>query len=362
MNQIAPRQQGAVAPQHAPSRVKFDLMDPNALNHIQRIAGIYAASPLFPEHLRKGSKETAIANAVLVMNIAERLREDPLTVAQNIYFVSGRPGWSASYMIAKANQFGVFKTPIEWKVEGKGESLVVTAYAVMNESGKEVEMPVSFETAKKEGWTRNSKYASMPEVMLRYRSATALIRAYCPEVMIGMPPVNEVEDEAAMRDVTPTYGGEEHEETQFTPLPVNEVEDAETVEDETPAPRKVNRTPPPPAQREPKPEPEKEPEPEQAAEETPHDEDGVVQEDDPEPEQEAEQESETDEAPASGDVDLGKWEKLVNGIIADMEQIGDFAPIDEMYHGKLAQMKKEDRPVFDYLARTLGVDMTKFNL
>jgi len=50
-----------------------------------------AMSPLFPEHLRKGSMESALANGVLVINMAMRLREDPLTVAQNIYFVGGKP-------------------------------------------------------------------------------------------------------------------------------------------------------------------------------------------------------------------------------------------------------------------------------
>ncbi len=72
------------------------LMDPERFNHMQRVGAMLALSPLFPDPLRKGSKETAIANGVLVMNMAARLDEDPLAVAQNIYFVSGKPGWSSS--------------------------------------------------------------------------------------------------------------------------------------------------------------------------------------------------------------------------------------------------------------------------
>lgn len=55
--------------------------------------------------------------------------------------------------------------------------------------------------AKAENWTKNQKYRSMPEQLLRYRSATFLIRLYCPEVMVGVPA--QVEVELDMKDVTP---------------------------------------------------------------------------------------------------------------------------------------------------------------
>lgn len=178
------------------------LMDPSTFDHMQRVGAMLAMSPLFPDHLRKGAKETAIANGVLVMNMASRLNEDPLTVAQNIYFVSGKPGWSSSYMIGKANQHGVFKNPISWKITGSGDDLSVTAYGELATTGQVVEATCDMAMAKAEGWTKNSKYQSMPEQMLRYRSATFLIRLYCPEVMIGIPA--QVEVELGMKDVTPT--------------------------------------------------------------------------------------------------------------------------------------------------------------
>ena len=178
------------------------LMDPDSFGHMQRVASILAVSPLFPEHLRKGSKEQAIANGVLVMNMAIRLNEDPLTVSQNIYFVGGRPGWSASYMISKANQHGVFKNPIDWNVTGSGETLSVTAVATVAATGKEVKVTCDMKMAKAEGWTKNAKYQSMPEQMLRYRSATFLIRLYCPEVMVGVPSMVEIEANN-MKDITP---------------------------------------------------------------------------------------------------------------------------------------------------------------
>ena len=177
------------------------IMDPAQFEHMQRVGKMLALSPLFPEHLRKGGLETAIANGVLVINMAMRLREDPLTVAQNIYFVGGKPGWMTTYLIAKANQHGVFDGPIEWKVEGKGETLSVTAYATLARNGRTVSVTCDMALAKAEGWTSNKKYQTMPEQMLRYRSATWLVRLYCPEVLVGVPAA--IDHDLPMRDVTP---------------------------------------------------------------------------------------------------------------------------------------------------------------
>ena len=124
-------------------------------------------------------------------------------MAQAIYFVSGKPGWSTSYCIAKVNQHGVFKNPIDWEVSGKGDDLSVTAYAEMAGTGKRVKVTCDMAMAKAEGWTSNKKYTSMPEQMLRYRSATFLIRLYCPEILVGIPVQAEIEME--MRDITPPY-------------------------------------------------------------------------------------------------------------------------------------------------------------
>lgn len=197
------------------------LLDAQAFDQMQRVGRMLAVSPLFPEHLRKGSLEMGIANGVLVMNMAARLNEDPLTVAQNIYFVGGKPGWSASYMIGKANQNGVFRDPIDWDIAGKGDTLSVTAFAVLRSTGKRVSVTCDMAMAKAEGWTKNVKYQSMPQQMLRYRSATFMIRLYCPEVMIGIP--SSIENELGMRDVTPDYD----------PTPEPTMNDGETVDAET---------------------------------------------------------------------------------------------------------------------------------
>lgn len=203
MNAPAQLPAAAVAPM-ANSPIAL-LMDPSRFEHMCRVGKMFAVSPLFPEHLRGKSIDQGIANAVLVLNMANRLNEDPLTVAQNIYFVGGRPGWNTTYMIAKANLHGVFKDVIDWEVKGKGETLAVTAFATIRTTGRRVQVTCDMEMAKKEGWIKNAKYQSIPEQMLRYRSAAFLIRLYCPEVMIGVPASIELELGGTI-DVTPDGG------------------------------------------------------------------------------------------------------------------------------------------------------------
>ena len=155
---------------------------------IFRLAETMAGSQLIPPHLRGKVDDVFVALA-----IADQMGENPVVVMQNIYVVSGRAGWAASYMIAKANRSGVFKGRIDWRVSGKGDGLTVTAFAVLADSGQAVEMTTSMEMARDEGWTKNSKYKSMPEVMLRYRSATLLIRMYAADVMLGMHTDDELQ-------------------------------------------------------------------------------------------------------------------------------------------------------------------------
>lgn len=164
------------------------LFDPEGFAHGQRVAKMFAESQLIPPHLRG-----KIADVTIALMMAKRLGEDPLVVMQSIYIVSGRAGWSAQYMIARANRSGIFRGRINWRLEGKPDDLVVTAFARLADTDEEVAIAASMAMARAEGWTRNEKYKSMPEIMLRYRSATLLIRMYAPDVMLGLPVDVEIE-------------------------------------------------------------------------------------------------------------------------------------------------------------------------
>lgn len=178
------------------------LGDPDQFEHAQRVGKMIALSPLFPEHLRKGGADVAMANAVLVQDMAARLSRPPMEIAQNIYFVSGKPGWSTSFLISLANESGKLKKPINWEITGAGDNLSVKAFVEL-QSGAKAEYTVTMAMAKAENWTKNPKYKTMPKLMLRYRSAAGLIRLYMPEITMGYPVKEEVLDGPTMRDITP---------------------------------------------------------------------------------------------------------------------------------------------------------------
>lgn len=210
-----------ISPEAATQLAVFDLQ--------QRKARLFATSPLVPEHLRKNPTE-AIANCYIAMVLAEQMGENPLVVMQNIYIVKGKAGWSASYMIAKANMSGVFKGVIRFKFEGEGTTLSCAARATLADTGEEVTSTVDWPMAVAEGWVSNSKYKSMPRQMLIYRSATFLIRTYCPQVMLGFHTTEENEDVAAAELASPRKGKLTMETVLDDGEVVETTEDAEVVE------------------------------------------------------------------------------------------------------------------------------------
>lgn len=152
-------------------------------------ARVMSESDLVPKEF-KGKPQQCL----LVCLQALRLQEDPITLAQNMHFIHGKPGLGAQYLIDRANRSGLIARPIRFSVEGsvKGGDLAVTAFAELAEDGFEIRATVSLEMAKIEGWTqKNTKWRSMPEHMLHMRAGTMLIRRYLPELIFG--PIVDVE-------------------------------------------------------------------------------------------------------------------------------------------------------------------------
>lgn len=168
-----------------------DLLAPSAFEHTWRIAKMFASSQLVPQHFRGKPEECMVA-----LSLAQQLRVNPLLAMQNIFVVKGTPGFKTAFVIALANERGPFADPIQFEEVGKGKDLAVRAYAKMRSTGTVVDFTASLSMAEKDGWTSNPKYASMPNLMLRYRAAAILVRLYCPEVLMGYQTSEEVEDVA----------------------------------------------------------------------------------------------------------------------------------------------------------------------
>lgn len=155
------------------------------------IGHMYAVSGLVPKEFQGNAAACAV-----IVGMADRMGLDPLTLMQNVAFVSGRPTWKATFAIALANRSGDFKSGLQFRTAGSGRQMKVTCFAERVADGRMVEETVTMEMAVADGWTKNSKYNSLPEVMLTYRAAMFFVRKNCPELLFGLPAEDEVEQQA----------------------------------------------------------------------------------------------------------------------------------------------------------------------
>ena len=164
-----------------------------------KFAEIMAQADIIPTHYRGKP-----ANVFIAVQSALRMNLDPMQIMQNTFVVSGKLGMVSAFAISLANGSGLFDSGIRYRVDGSGENLKVTAYTNLKKTGEEISYTITMKEAKAEGWTKNAKYQSLPELMLRYRAATLLIRTHAPEVLNGMHMVEEIEDVVmSTKDVTP---------------------------------------------------------------------------------------------------------------------------------------------------------------
>lgn len=205
---------------NAPHEIQIGFDSEAAFAHIQRVATAFASSTIVPAQFR-GEKN--IGNVIIALDMANRMRSNPLAVMQNIQIIKGKPGWSSQWIIGAINSTGKFSplrfelsdpepesevtaTLTEYDDKGNKKTRAVkericnrtcVAWAVEKATGDRIESPVvSMVMAVKEGWySRNaSKWQTMPDLMLRYRSAAFFGRLYAPELLFGMPTAEEILD------------------------------------------------------------------------------------------------------------------------------------------------------------------------
>ena len=160
---------------------------------MQRIAKLFATSTIAPK-----AYQGNVADCFIAVDMAMRMGANPLMVMQNLYIVHGSPAWSAQFLIATFNKCGRFSSLRYEFVGSEGEDdwgcRAVTTELATRE--KLVGPLITIGLAKKEGWYSKpgSKWQTMPEQMLRYRAAAWLVRAYAPEIAMGLHTADEVQD------------------------------------------------------------------------------------------------------------------------------------------------------------------------
>lgn len=154
-----------------------------------------AKSGLVPEHFAKCPEAVYTA-----YEMARVLGEEHVTFMQHVFFIKGKAGMTAAYMNSRMRRRKVIKGTVRYVRTGEGPTLAVRAVVKDAETDDMVEGPeVSMAMAVAEGWTTNSKYKSMPEVMLRARAITFLVRSHYPDVLMGFLTTEELEDMRPLR-------------------------------------------------------------------------------------------------------------------------------------------------------------------
>lgn len=159
----------------------------------QRAAKVLSQSTLVPKEYQGN-----LPNCIIALNMASRMLADPLMVMQNLYIVHGRPGWSSQFLISTFNTSGRFSAlRYEWTGKPNADEWGCKAWAVEKATGEKLEgSTVTIALAKKEGWysKSGSKWQTMPQQMLMYRAASWFVRAYAPELAMGMHTEEEIYD------------------------------------------------------------------------------------------------------------------------------------------------------------------------
>lgn len=169
-----------------------NLLDSAKFEHLQRLAGIFAASELVPEQFR--GKQ---ANVFVALQMAFRCGVDPFMFLQNCYIVHGKPGVESKLGIALLNASGQIKGRVSFELTGEGKTRRCIASAIDKQTGQVVQQTVTMEMADKEGWLKKtgSKWLTLPDLMLQYRAAMFLIRLHYPEVLMGMSTKEELDEQ-----------------------------------------------------------------------------------------------------------------------------------------------------------------------
>lgn len=195
----------------------------NNLEDAQRAAMMISSSDLVPEMYKVGgrmsggaqqTREKAVANCLLALDMSQRMNANPLMIMQNLYIVQGKPGWSSSFLISTVNTCGRYK-PLRFKMGQDGEVEIAgkmipnrTCAAYTSEKGNEdcilEGATISMAMAKAESWTskNGSKWLTMPEQMLMYRAASFWVRIYAPELSNGMKTAEEWQDAVVVDEDT----------------------------------------------------------------------------------------------------------------------------------------------------------------
>ena len=175
--------------------------DKKQFDQLLRAANMLSQTSIIPATYQGKPQDCFVA-----LEMATRMGVSPLVVMQNMYVVKGKPAWAGQACTMFINSCGKF-TQVKHVYTGEkgtdSRGCYVTATRIsdgIQVNGVEVTMAM----AKAEGWTANTKWRTMPELMLAYRASAFFARVHCPEALMGVQLADEIYDADANRKATRT--------------------------------------------------------------------------------------------------------------------------------------------------------------
>ena len=175
--------------------------DKKQFDQLLRAANMLSQTSIIPATYQGKPQDCFVA-----LEMATRMGVSPLVVMQNMYVVKGKPAWAGQACTMFINSCGKF-TQVKHVYTGeKGtDSRGCYVAATRISDGIQVNgVEVTIAMAKAEGWTANTKWRTMPELMLAYRASAFFARVHCPEALMGVQLADEIYDADANRNATRT--------------------------------------------------------------------------------------------------------------------------------------------------------------
>lgn len=141
------------------------------------------------------------AEAMSIMLIAQAEGRSPALAARDYHVIQGRPALKADAMLARFQQEGGI---VEWvaytdaKVSGK--------FSHPKSCPTPVLVEWTLDMAKRIGLANRDNWRNYPRAMLRARVISEGVRTVYPGIAVGIYTVEEVQDFAKEKDITPTAG------------------------------------------------------------------------------------------------------------------------------------------------------------
>ena len=175
--------------------------DKKQFDQLLRAANMLSQTSIIPATYQGKPQDCFVA-----LEMATRMGVSPLVVMQNMYVVKGKPAWAGQACTMFINSCGKF-TQVKHVYTGEkgtdSRGCYVTATRISD--GIQVNgVEVTIAMAKAEGWTANTKWRTMPELMLAYRASAFFARVHCPEALMGVQLADEIYDVDANRSATRT--------------------------------------------------------------------------------------------------------------------------------------------------------------